>query len=286
MSGRGSLSGVRWRQPSVLPGFGITFGYSLLYLSLIVLIPLAALVARPTELGWAGFWAVVTAPRVLAALKLSFVAAFFGAWVNAVFGLITAWVLVRYEFPMKKLVDALVDLPFALPTAVAGIALTTLYAPNGLIGRLLEPLGIKIAFTPFGVALALTFIGLPFVVRTLQPVLQDLEREVEEVAAGLGATRLQTFGRVILPAIAPALLTGFALALARGIGEYGSVIFIAGNMPMKTEIAPLLIAVKLEQYDVAGAAAIAVVMLVISFAMLLVLNLLQRWARRHEETAQ
>jgi len=286
MSGRGSLSGVRWRQPSVLPGFGITFGYSLLYLSLIVLIPLAALVARPTELGWAGFWAVVTAPRVLAALKLSFVAAFFGAWVNAVFGLITAWVLVRYEFPMKKLVDALVDLPFALPTAVAGIALTTLYAPNGLIGRLLEPLGIKIAFTPFGVALALTFIGLPFVVRTLQPVLQDLEREVEEVAAGLGATRLQTFGRVILPAIAPALLTGFALALARGIGEYGSVIFIAGNMPMKTEIAPLLIVVKLEQYDYAGAAAIAVVMLVISFAMLLVLNLLQRWARRHEETAQ
>jgi len=286
MSGRGSLSGVRWRQPSVLPGFGITFGYSLLYLSLIVLIPLAALVARPAELGWAGFWAVVTAPRVLAALKLSFVAAFFGAWVNAVFGLITAWVLVRYEFPMKKLVDALVDLPFALPTAVAGIALTTLYAPNGLIGHVLEPLGIKIAFTPFGVALALTFIGLPFVVRTLQPVLQDLEREVEEVAAGLGATRLQTFGRVILPAIAPALLTGFALALARGIGEYGSVIFIAGNMPMKTEIAPLLIVVKLEQYDYAGAAAIAVVMLVISFAMLLVLNLLQRWARRHEETAQ
>lgn len=286
MSGRGSLSGVRWRQPSVLPGFGITFGYSLLYLSLIVLIPLAALVARPAELGWAGFWAVVTAPRVLAALKLSFVAAFFGAWVNAIFGLITAWVLVRYEFPMKKLVDALVDLPFALPTAVAGIALTTLYAPNGPIGRILEPLGIKIAFTPFGVALALTFIGLPFVVRTLQPVLQDLEREVEEVAAGLGATRLQTFGRVILPAIAPALLTGFALALARGIGEYGSVIFIAGNMPMKTEIAPLLIVVKLEQYDYAGAAAIAVVMLVISFAMLLVLNLLQRWARRHEETAQ
>ncbi len=286
MSGRGSLSGVRWRQPSVLPGFGITFGYSLLYLSLIVLIPLAALVARPAELGWAGFWTVVTAPRVLAALKLSFFAAFFGAWVNAVFGLITAWVLVRYEFPMKKLVDALVDLPFALPTAVAGIALTTLYAPNGLIGRVLEPLGIKIAFTPFGVALALTFIGLPFVVRTLQPVLQDLEREVEEVAAGLGATRLQTFGRVILPAIAPALLTGFALALARGIGEYGSVIFIAGNMPMKTEIAPLLIVVKLEQYDYAGAAAIAVVMLVISFAMLLVLNLLQRWARRHEETSQ
>lgn len=285
MSKGTTLFGSTWRQPSVLPGFGLTLGYSLVYLSLIVLIPLAALLARPAELGWAGFWAVVTAPRVLAALKLSFAAAFVGAWVNAIFGLITAWVLVRYEFPMKKLVDALVDLPFALPTAVAGIALTTLYAPNGLIGRLLEPLGIKVAFTPLGIALALTFIGLPFVVRTLQPVLQDLEREVEEVAAGLGATRLQTFGRVILPAIAPALLTGFALALARGIGEYGSVIFIAGNMPMATEIAPLLIVIKLEQYDYAGAAAIAVVMLVISFVMLLVLNLLQRWARRHEEAS-
>jgi sulfate transport system permease protein len=223
---------------------------------------------------------------VLAALKLSFAAAFLGAWVNAIFGLVTAWVLVRYDFPMKKLIDALVDLPFALPTAVAGIALTTLYAPNGFMGRILGLFGVTVAFTPLGVALALTFIGLPFVVRTLQPVLQDLEREVEEVAAALGATRLQTFARVIVPAIAPALLTGFALAFARGVGEYGSVIFIAGNMPMATEIAPLLIVIKLEQYDYAGAAAIAVVMLAISFLMLLALNLLQRWARRHEEASQ
>jgi len=281
MSRSSSLFGT-WRQPSVLPGFGITLGYSLTYLSLIVLIPLAALLLRPAELGWAGFWAEVTAPRVLAALRLSFATSFLGAWVNAIFGLLTAWVLVRYDFPLKKLIDALVDLPFALPTAVAGIALTTLYAPNGILGRLLGLFGIKVAFTPLGVALALTFIGLPFVVRTLQPVLQDLEREVEEVAAGLGATRLQTFSRVIVPAIAPALLTGFALAFARGVGEYGSVIFIAGNMPMATEIAPLLIVIKLEQYDYAGAAAIAVVMLVISFVMLLALNLLQRWARRHE----
>ncbi|MGD9743235.1 MAG: sulfate ABC transporter permease subunit CysT [Dongiaceae bacterium] len=271
-----------WRQPSVLPGFGLTLGYTLTYLGLIVLLPLAALILRPAELGWVGFWEVVSAPRVLAALKVSFGAAFVGACINAIFGLLTAWVLVRYRFPLKRLIDALVDLPFALPTAVAGIALTTLYAPNGLLGQFLEPIGIKVAFTWTGIALALTFIGLPFVVRTVQPVLQDLERELEEAAAGLGATRLQTFFRVILPAIAPALVTGFALAFARAVGEYGSVIFIAGNMPMSTEIAPLLIVIKLEQYDYAGAAAIAVVMLGFSFVMLLVLNLLQRWARRHE----
>jgi sulfate/thiosulfate transport system permease protein len=278
-----SFFGVQWRQPSVLPGFGLTLGFTVFYLSIIVLIPLAALLLRPAELGWSGFWASVTAPRVLAALRLSFGAALIGAVLNAVFGLITAWVLVRYRFPFRPLVDALIDLPFALPTAVAGIALTTLYAPNGWIGSLLAPLGIKVAFTPLGIALALTFIGLPFVVRTVQPVLQDLEREIEEAAASLGAGRLKTFRYVILPTIAPALLTGFALAFARAIGEYGSVIFIAGNMPMKSEIAPLLIVIKLEQYDYAGAAAIAVVMLAVSFVMLLVLNLLQRWARRHEE---
>lgn len=285
MSRATTLFGSSWRQPSVLPGFGLTLGYTLTYLGLIVLLPLAALILRPAELGWNGFWEVVTAPRVVASLKLSFGAAFVGATVNAFFGLVTAWVLVRYQFPLKRLVDALVDLPFALPTAVAGIALTTLYAPNGLIGQLFAPFGIKIAFTWAGIALALTFIGLPFVVRTVQPVLQDLERELEEAAAGLGATRRQTFIRVILPAIAPALVTGFALAFARAVGEYGSVIFIAGNMPMATEIAPLLIVIKLEQYDYAGAAAIAVVMLAFSFVMLLILNLLQRWARRHERAS-
>ncbi|HWA44353.1 MAG TPA: sulfate ABC transporter permease subunit CysT [Hypericibacter adhaerens] len=283
MKQAGTIFGVQWRQPSVLPGFGLTLGFTIFYLSLIVLIPLAALLARPAELGWPGFWAAVTAPRVLASLRLSFGAALIGALVNAVFGLVTAWVLVRYRFPFRPVIDALIDLPFALPTAVAGIALTTLYAPNGWIGQLLVPLGIKVAFTPLGVALALTFIGLPFVVRTIQPVLQDLERELEEAAASLGAGRLKVFRYVILPTIAPALLTGFALAFARAVGEYGSVIFIAGNMPMKSEIAPLLIVIKLEQYDYAGAAAIAVVMLAASFAMLLVLNLLQRWARRHEE---
>jgi sulfate transport system permease protein len=275
--------GLRWRQPSVLPGFGLTLGFTIAYLSLIVLIPLAALVLRPAELGWSGFWAAVTVPRVLASLRLSFGAAFVGASINALFGLVTAWVLVRYRFPLKRFADALVDLPFALPTAVAGIALTTLYAPNGWIGHLLAPLGVKVAFTPLGVAVALAFIGLPFVVRTVQPVLQDLDREIEEAAANLGANRWQTFRLVILPAIAPALFTGFALAFARAVGEYGSVIFIAGNMPMVSEIAPLLIVIKLEQYDYAGAAAIAVVMLAASFVMLLVLNLLQRWARRHEE---
>lgn len=265
------------RAPSVLPGFGPTLGFTLVYLSLIVLIPLSALVLRPVELGFAGFVAAVTEPRVLAALRLSFGASLIAAAINAVFGLIVAWVLVRYQFPGKRLIDALVDLPFALPTAVAGVALTALYAPNGWIGRLLDPLGVKVAFTPLGVVIALVFIGLPFVVRTVQPVLQDIEREVEEAAASLGASRLQTMVRVILPAILPALLTGYALALARAVGEYGSVIFIAGNMPMVSEIAPLLIVIKLEQYDYAGAAAVGVAMLIIAFVMLLVLNLLQRW---------
>ena len=267
------------RAPSVLPGFGPALGFALAYLSVIVLMPLAALVLRPAELGFSGFVAVVTQPRVLAALRLSFGASLIAAAVNAVFGLIVAWVLVRYNFPGKKIVDALVDLPFALPTAVAGVALTALYSPNGWIGRLLQPFGIEVAFTPLGVVVALVFIGLPFVVRTVQPVLQDLDREVEEAAASLGASRWQTIVRVILPGIMPALLTGFALALARAVGEYGSVIFIAGNMPLVSEIAPLLIVIKLEQYDYAGAAAVGVAMLSISFVMLLVLNLLQRWHR-------
>lgn len=267
------------REPSVLPGFGPALGFALAYLGLIVLMPLAALVLRPWELGFSGFFAAVSAPRVLAALRLSFGAALIGALVNAVFGLIVAWVLVRYRFPGKRLVDALVDLPFALPTAVAGVALAAMYAPNGWIGSLLRPLGVQVAFTPLGVVVALIFVGLPFVVRTVEPVLQDLEREVEEAAASLGATRVQTMVRVILPAILPALLTGFALALARAVGEYGSVIFIAGNVPMISEIAPLLIVIKLEQYDYAGAAAVGVAMLSISFVLLLLLNLLQRWHR-------
>ncbi|MDY0872614.1 sulfate ABC transporter permease subunit CysT [Dongia rigui] len=272
-----------WKRPSVLPGFGLTLGYALLYLSIIVLLPLAALILRPAELGLAGFFDTVTTPRVLAALRVSFGTAAIAAVINGIFGLIIAWVLVRYQFPGKRLIDAFVDLPFALPTAVAGIALTTLYAPNGWIGALLTPLGLKVAFTPTGIVIALIFIGLPFVVRTVQPVLQDFDSELEEASASLGASRLQVFGLVILPSIMPALLTGIALAFARAVGEYGSVIFIAGNMPMKSEIAPLLIVSKLEQFDYAGAAAIAVVMLVISFVMLLVLNLIQRWARRHED---
>jgi sulfate transport system permease protein len=270
----------RWKQPSVLPGFGLALGYSLTYLSLIVLIPLAALLLRPVELGIDGFVAAVTEPRVLASLRLSFGAAVIAAAINAVFGLLIAWVLVRYEFPGKRVLDAIIDLPFALPTAVAGIALTALYAPNGWIGAPLSALGIQAAFTPLGVVLALTFIGLPFVVRTVQPVLQDIDVETEEAAASLGATRLQSFRRVVLPMVMPALLTGFALAFARAVGEYGSVIFIAGNMPMVSEIAPLLIIIKLEQYDYAGAAAIGVVMLLASFVMLLAINLTQRWSRR------
>jgi sulfate/thiosulfate transport system permease protein len=268
---------IIWRKPSVIPGFGLTLGYTLFYLSLIVLIPLAGLLLRPLELGWQGFWHVVWEPRVRASLELSFGVALIAAAINAVFGGIVAWVLVRYEFPGRRIVDALVDLPFALPTAVAGIALTALYAPNGWIGALLAPLGIKVAFTRLGILIALTFIGLPFVVRTLEPVLQDLDPEFEEAAATLGAGRWQTFWRVILPAILPALLTGVALAFARAVGEYGSVIFIAGNMPMISEIAPLMIIAKLEEYDYAGAAAIGVAMLAVSFAILLAINLLQRW---------
>lgn len=269
----------RFKKPSVLPGFGLTLGFAVFYLSVIVLIPLAALLLRPWELGFDGVVAAVTAPRVIAALKLSFGAALLASLINAVFGLIVAWVLVRYEFPGKRLIDALVDLPFALPTAVAGIALTTLYAPNGWIGQFLDPLGIKVAYTPLGVIFALTFIGLPFVVRSVQPVLADVETEFEEAAATLGATRAQMFRRVIFPAILPAWLTGVALAFARAVGEYGSVIFIAGNLPMVSEIAPLLIIIKLEQYDYAGAAAVGSAMLAISFMLLLAINMLQAWAR-------
>ena len=272
-----TLSLALRRKPSVIPGFGLTLGYSVLYLSLIVLIPLASLLLRPVELGWHGFWRVVLDGRVLAALGLSFGGSLLAAAINAVLGGIVAWVLVRYEFPGRRLVDALVDLPFALPTAVAGIALAAVYAPNGWIGALLVPLGIKVAFTRLGVLVALTFIGLPFVVRTLEPVLQDLDAEYEEAAATLGASRWQSFMRVVLPEILPALLTGTALAFARAVGEYGSVIFIAGNMPMSSEIAPLLIVIKLEEFDYAGAAAIGVAMLGASFLLLLAINLLQRW---------
>ena len=264
----------------VLPGFNLTLGTTLLYLSLIVLIPLSALVFKTFTLSWDQFWSAVTGPRVLASYRLTFGASLFAALVNTVFGLLVAWVLVRYRFPGKRIVDALVDLPFALPTAVAGISLTALLAGNGWIGQYLEPLGIKLAFTPAGVVIALIFIGLPFVVRTVQPVLEDTEKELEEAAACLGATRWQTFTRVIFPSIAPALLTGFAMAFARAIGEYGSVIFIAGNMPMVSEITPLIIIGKLEQYDYAGATAVAVVMLVLSFLLLLVINALQAWQRR------
>lgn len=269
-----------FKQHSILPGFNLALGFTLLYLSLIVLIPLSAAFIRTAELTWPEFWSIVTTPRVVASYRLTFGASFAAACVNAVFGLLVAWVLVRYHFPGKKLVDALVDLPFALPTAVAGIALTALYAGNGWIGQFLEPLGIKVAFTPVGIFVALTFIGLPFVVRTVQPVLEDIESELEEAAATLGANRWQTFTRVIFPVIFPALMTGFALAFARAIGEYGSVIFIAGNMPMISEITPLLIVTKLEQYDYAGATALSVVMLVISFILLLIINLLQWWSRR------
>jgi sulfate transport system permease protein len=270
------------RRPSVIPGFGLTLGFTLAYLGLIVLLPLAGLVAKAFGLSPAELWAIASTPRVVAAFKVSFGAALIAASINVVFGLLVAWVLVRYRFPGHRLVDALVDLPFALPTAVAGIALTALYAPNGWVGRLLEPLGLKVAFTPLGIVVALTFIGLPFVVRTVQPVLQDLEVENEEAAASLGAGRWQTFARVIFPAILPALITGFTLAFARGLGEYGSVIFIAGNMPAVSEIVPLLIIVKLEQFDYAGATVLAVMMLLASFVLLLAINLLQHWTRsRH-----
>lgn len=260
---------------NVLPGFGLSLGFTLFYLSIIVLIPLAAVFFKTAELSWSEFWSTVTNARVVASYRVSFLTAFFAGLVNAVFGLLIAWVLVRYRFPGKKIIDSLVDLPFALPTAVAGIALTAIYAPNGWIGSILEPLGAKVAYTPIGITIALIFIGLPFVVRTVQPVLQDMEKETEEAAVMLGAYRCRTFWKVVLPELLPALLTGFALAFARGIGEYGSVVFISGNMPLKTEITPLLIMTKLEQYDYAGATAIALVMLVVSFLMLLVINILQ-----------
>ena len=270
----------RFKQHSVLPGFKLTFGFTLFYLALVVLVPLSTLFFRSAVLGPAGFWAAVTSPRVVASYELTFGASLAGALINAVFGLVVAWVLVRYRFPGHRLVDALVDLPFALPTAVAGITLTTLYAENGWLGRPLSGAGIKVAFTPIGVTVALTFIGLPFVVRTLQPVLESLDAEVEEAAASLGASRWQTFARVILPALLPAWITGFALAFARALGEYGSVVFIAGNMPMKTEITPLIVITKLEQYDYAGAAAISAVTLVASFLILLAINRLQAWSTR------
>jgi sulfate/thiosulfate transport system permease protein len=271
---------LRFRQSSVIPGFGPTLGLTVLYLSLIVLLPLTALFAKTATMTWSRFWLVVTDPRVVASYKLTFGTSLAAAIINAVFGFLVAWTLVRYRFVGKRIIDAMVDLPFALPTAVSGIALTAIYAPNGWIGQYLEPLGIKVAFTPLGVTIALTFIGLPFVVRTLQPALEDLEAEVEEAAASLGATRWQTLRRVIVPAILPALLTGFALSFARAIGEYGSVVFISGNMPMRTEIASLLIITKLEQYDYPGATAIAVVMLTASFVLLLSINLLQWWSAR------
>jgi len=266
---------------SVLPGFRLTMGYSLLYLSLLVLIPLAGIFMKSSALSAAEFWGKVADARALASYRLSFGASFLAASLNLFGGLLVAWVLVRYEFWGKRLVDALVDLPFALPTAVAGIALTAVYSGNGWIGQWLEPLGVKVAFTPLGVLVALTFIGLPFVVRTVQPVLEDLDLEIEEAAASLGANRWQTFCRVLLPVLMPSLLTGFALAFARALGEYGSVVFISGNMPMRTEITPLLIMTKLEQYDYAGATALAVVMLVASFCLLLAINLLQSWGSRH-----
>lgn len=273
------------KQKNVLPGFNLSLGFTIFYLSLIVLIPLSAAFIKTTELSLPEFWSVVTAPRVLASYKLTFGSSLIGALINAVFGLLTAWVLVRYTFPGKKIIDALVDLPFALPTAVAGIALTAVYAGNGWIGSWLEPHGIKVAFTPLGIIVALTFIGLPFVVRTVQPVLQDLEAETEEAAASLGANRWQTFSKIIFPAIWPALLTGFALAFARAIGEYGSVIFIAGNMPMVSEITPLIIITKLEQYEYSSATAVAVVMLVISFLLLFAINGLQWWMNRRSSSS-
>jgi len=266
------------KQPSILPGFGLTLGFTLFYLSLIVLLPLSGLFVKTTSLSWEQFWDIVTNRRAIASYQLTFGASLVGAFINGIFGSIIAWVLVRYRFPGRSLIDALVDLPFALPTAVAGITLTSIYASNGWIGRYLEPLGIKVAFTPLGVLVALTFIGLPFVVRTVQPVLQDLDKEVEEAATTLGANRWQTFRAVIVPELWPALLTGIAMAFARAVGEYGSVIFIAGNMPMKSEITPLLIMTKLEQYDYAGATALGVVMLVTSFVLALVINLLQWWS--------
>ncbi len=273
-----------FKQRSILPGFGLSLGFTILYLSLIVLIPLSATFLKTSSLTWAQFWHVVTAPRALASYRLSFGASAIAAFINLVFGLLVAWVLVRYSFPGRRLLDSLVDLPFALPTAVAGIALTAIYSTNGWIGHYGQALGIKAAYSRLGVVIALTFTGLPFVVRTVQPVLEDLDKEMEEAAASLGAGRWQTIRRVLFPAVMPAALTGFAMAFARAVGEYGSVVFISGNMPMRTEITPLLIITKLEQYDYAGATAIAVVMLIVSFALLLTINLLQVWGGRREKT--
>jgi sulfate transport system permease protein len=273
---------LRLRQPSVIPGFQLALGFTLLYLIIVVIVPLSGLFVRAAAMPWHAFVETVTSPRVMAAYRVSFGISFIAALINMVFGLIVAWVLVRYRLPMKKLFDAMVDLPFALPTSVAGIALSALYAPKGWIGSLFAPLGIHLAFNPAGICIALIFVGLPFVVRTVEPVLQDMDKELEEAAAGLGATRPQIFTRIILPHIAPALLTGFAMAFARGLGEYGSVIFIAGNMPMVSEIVPLVIITRLEQYDYAGATAIALTMLLASFLMLLVINLLQRLGRERD----
>ncbi|KYZ74957.1 sulfate ABC transporter permease [Anaerosporomusa subterranea] len=266
------------KKHSILPGFGLTMGFTLLYLGILVLLPLATIFIKTAGIGWAQLWSIATEPRLVASYKLSFGASLIAAGINAVFGLLVAWVLVRYTFPGKRIIDGLVDLPFALPTAVAGITLTTLYAQNGWLGKYFELLGIKIAFSPIGVVVALTFIGLPFVVRMVQPVLQTLDNEVEEAAACLGANRFQTFTKVIFPELLPSLLTGFALAFARALGEYGSVVFISGNMPMRTEITPLLIMIKLEQYDYAGASTVAAVMLIVSFVLLFLINLLQWWS--------
>ena len=274
------MTGLRFRQPSVIPGFGLTLGFTLSYFSLIILVPLIALVLRSSGLGWDGFWRGALDARVLAALRTSFLTALVAASINVVFGTLIAWVLVRYRFPGRRLFDAIIDLPFALPTAVAGIALTAIYAPNGPIGQLVAPLGWRIAYTPVGITIAMIFIGLPFVVRTIQPILEETSREVEEVSATLGANRFQTISRVLLPSLTPAILTGFALAFARAVGEYGSVIFIAGNLPFVSEIAPLLIVIRLEEFNYAGAAVIATVMLLISFAMLFLINLIQAWSRR------
>ena len=276
---------TQFKQHSILPGFGLTLGFTMTYLGLIVLLPLSGLIAKAASLSWGDFWGAVSSPRALASYRLSFGASFAAAAINGAFGLLVAWVLVRYPFPGRKLVDALVDLPFALPTAVAGITLTAIYAETGWVGRYLKDAGVQVAFHPLGVIVALTFIGLPFVVRSIQPVLQEIDPEVEEAAASLGARRWKTFWRVIFPAITPALLTGFALAFARALGEYGSVVFISGNMPMRTEITTLLIMTKLEQFDYAGASAIAVVMLAASFVLLLAINLLQWWSRRRHAVA-
>ncbi len=280
MTSIGLAGGWRIKQPSVIPGFGLALGFTLTYLSLIILLPLAGVVWRTASLGWSGFWAIALDERTVSALKTSFGTSLVAAAINVPFGVLVAWVLTRYRFPGRRILDAIVDLPFALPTAVAGIALTALYAPNGWIGGLLAPLGIKVAYTPLGIVIALIFIGLPFVVRTVQPVMEELSRESEEAAATLGANRWQTVRRVILPGLMPAILTGFALALARAVGEYGSVIFIAGNIPYVSEIAPLLIVIRLQEFNYAGATAVAAAMLIVSFAMLLAINLIQAWSRR------